>query len=100
MIVEQADFLVRPGTGTDFEAAFAESAHLLLSARGCREAGLWRAVDRADTYTLWVQWDSIDDHVEHFPQTEAGKAFVKALAPHCAAPPRVTHLEGAETPQP
>ncbi|XVQ09651.1 antibiotic biosynthesis monooxygenase family protein [Spirillospora sp. CA-255316] len=93
MIVEHAEFSVRPDAAPDFEAAFARSRHLLLEAHGCRGADLLRSVDRPDTYLLRVHWDRLEDHTETFPATPQAGLFAEAIAPHCVEPPRVVHYE-------
>jgi heme-degrading monooxygenase HmoA len=97
MIVEHAEFLLVPGAGPEFEAAFAGARHLLLGAPGCRGAQLLPSVDRDDTYLLQVQWERLEDHTEDFPGTEAAAELVAALTPHCLQPPRVTHYDATRT---
>lgn len=91
MIVEHAEFQVSPGGGAAFEEAYEQIRTLLLSADGCRSVALLPSVDVADTYLLRVEWDRLADHTEVFAASPEAKRLREALAPHCAAPPRVVH---------
>jgi heme-degrading monooxygenase HmoA len=93
MILEQAEFRVRPGAATELEAAFERSRHLLLDAHGCTQASLLRSVDEPDTYLLQVQWERLEDHVAVFSTTAAAAELRASFEPHCDGPPRVVHYD-------
>lgn len=91
MIVEHAEFQVTRGAGVPFEEAYEQVRTLLLSADGCRSVAMLPSVDVADTYLLRVEWERLADHTEVFAASLEAERLRKALAPHCAAPPRVLH---------
>ena len=95
MIVEHAEFRVLPGAGAEFERAVAGVEGELLSAPGCQSVELLRSVDQPDTYLLRVWWEQLEDHTEVFSSSRKAELFAQAIAPHCAAPPRVIHYEAA-----
>jgi heme-degrading monooxygenase HmoA len=91
VIIEHAEFQVTPGACAPFEEAYEQVRTLLLSADGCRSVALLPGVDVADTYLLRVEWDRLADHTEVFAASPEAEKLRNALAPHCAAPPRVVH---------
>lgn len=82
MIVEHAVFLTHPDRGESFEAAYREVHEVLLQAPGCVSAALHREVQHPGQYLLAVTWETVEHHVDLFPNTEQGRAVVAALAPH------------------
>jgi heme-degrading monooxygenase HmoA len=95
VILEQAEFRVRPGGAAGLEAAFADSRHLLLRARGCHGAVLLRSVDHQDTYLLQVRWERLEDHIEVFSGSPEAARLIAAIAPHSDGPPRVVHYDAS-----
>lgn len=95
MIIEHAEFRLRPGTAAQFVQAFADVRHLITSAAGCKGVRLLPSVDHADTYLLQVLWERLEDHTELFPRTDAAAQVGASLAPHCDEPPRVVHYDDA-----
>ena len=93
MIHEIAEIEVMPGHEADFEAAVAKAAPHFQAARGCRSLALNRSVEHPQKYRLVVGWDTIEDHMVHFRESEAFQAWRGLAGPHFASPPRVEHLE-------
>jgi quinol monooxygenase YgiN len=93
VIHEIAEITVLPGHEADFEAAVAEAARHFHAARGCRSLTLNRSVEAPLTYRLVVGWDTVEDHMVHFRESEAFQAWRALAGPHFAAPPRVEHVE-------
>ena len=93
MIHEIAEITVLPGHEADFEAAVAEAARHFQVARGCRSLTLNRSVEAPLTYRLVVGWDTVEDHMVHFRESEAFQAWRALAGPHFAGPPRVEHVE-------
>ena len=91
MIVEHAEFQLLPGAGAEFVRAVAGVEGELLTAPGCKAMELLQSIDRSDTYLLRVCWERLEDHTEVFASSPRAKLFAEAVAPHCAAPPKVIH---------
>ena len=92
MIVEHAYITVVTGEENDFEAAFAKAEPLLAGAQGCRETALCRDVERPGGYLLRVTWDRLEDHLEVFPASPAGKEFAAQIAHFFNGAPDVRHF--------
>ncbi|ADL00873.1 putative quinol monooxygenase [Brevundimonas subvibrioides] len=93
MIHEIAEIDIIPGHEAEFEAAVAEAASRFRSARGCRSLALNRSVEHPRKYRLVVGWDTIEDHMVHFRESEAFQVWRGLVGPHFASPPQVEHVE-------
>ncbi|MBP2364336.1 antibiotic biosynthesis monooxygenase family protein [Pseudonocardia parietis] len=92
MVVEYAYITVVPGRESDFEEAFAKAEPILAAAHGCRSTALHRDVEHLGSYLLRVGWERLEDHLEAFPTSEAGKEFAGHVAHFFAEPPVVRHF--------
>jgi len=92
MVVEHAYITVVPGRESEFEAVFSTAEPILAGAAGCRETALFRDVEHPGSYLLRVTWDRLEDHLEVFPGSEAGKEFAAHVAPFFDGPPNVRHF--------
>lgn len=92
MIHEIAEIDVIEGHENAFEAAVAQAAPHFKAARGCRSLALNRSVENPQRYRLVVGWDTVEDHMVYFRESEAFQIWRGLVGPHFAAPPRVEHL--------
>ncbi|MFC4948425.1 antibiotic biosynthesis monooxygenase family protein [Pseudonocardia sp. GCM10023141] len=92
MVVEQAYITVVVGKEADFEAAFATAEHVLADAAGCRGTALFRDVEQPGAYLLRVTWERLEDHLDVFPASPAGREFAAHVAHFFDGPPEVRHF--------
>lgn len=92
MVVEHAYITVIRGRESEFEEAFAKAEPILAAAQGCRSAALHRDVEHPGAYLLRVSWERLEDHLQHFPASEAGKEFDGHVAHFFAEVPEVRHF--------
>ena len=95
MILEIAEIDVKPGEEALFEASVQAAKPAFARARGFRSLALQRSVENRTRYLLFVQWDTLDDHLVHFRNSENFAEWRRLAGPHFAAPPRVEHYETA-----
>jgi heme-degrading monooxygenase HmoA len=93
MVLEHAVLDVRPGSGRDFEAAFAVAKPIITSAPGFRSLRLVRCVEQPDRYVLLVEWVSLDAHEEGFRRSPAYEEWRRLLHHFYPARPEVQHFE-------
>lgn len=91
MIIERAILTVKPGQAEDFIQAFASARALIERAKGCRKAGMHRGVENPDSFLLLVEWETLEDHMLGFRESQDFVEWRAILSPHFAAPPAVEH---------
>ncbi|MEU7815319.1 antibiotic biosynthesis monooxygenase [Pseudonocardia sp. NPDC049154] len=92
MVVEHAYITVAAGREADFEAAFVKAQPILAGAQGCRDSALFPDVELAGAYLLRVTWERLEDHLEVFPDSDAGREFAAHVAHFFDGPPQVRHF--------
>ena len=74
-----------------FEAAVAEAAPLFLRAKGCGGMQLQRSVEQPLHYRLVVKWETVEDHMVRFRQSDDFQAWRRLVGKYFASPPVVEH---------
>ena len=92
MIHEIAEIEVKAGHESAFEAAVVEAAPYFNAARGCRSFELNRSIENSQRYRLVVGWDTVEDHMVHFRESEGFQSWRSLVGPHFASPPQVEHV--------
>jgi heme-degrading monooxygenase HmoA len=95
MILEQAVFAITPGAEAEFEAAVEAAKEVIAQASGFRSLKLLRGVERPSTYLLLNEWDSVDDHMAGFRESELFVRWRELIGPYFAAPPAMEHFDAA-----
>jgi len=93
MIVEIAHLTIDPAKAAPFEAAVAQAAAVLRAAQGSHAMALERVIEHPGQYRLRVQWDSVDDHMVTFRQSDGFLRWRELAGPFFIAPPVVEHTE-------
>lgn len=92
MILEQALFAVTPGSEEEFEAALARATEVIAQAKGFRSLKLLRGVERPSTYLLLNEWETVEDHMVGFRESELFVRWRELIGPYFAATPDVEHF--------
>lgn len=92
MIYEIAQIEIKPGAGAAFEAAVAQAASHFRSAKGCLSLALERGVEHPSTYRLIVGWETVEDHMVTFRESDNFQVWRSLASPHFASPPQVVHV--------
>lgn len=92
MIKELCELDIKPGQEEAFEDAARQAMKLFLDSRGCHAFRLHRSIEQPSRYRLFVDWDTIEDHMVEFRNSEAFLAWRKLCGPYFLSPPRVEHL--------
>lgn len=90
---EIADFSVKQGEESAFEAAVLASIPLFKRQEGCLDFQMLRSVEDSAKFTLLIEWESVAHHTEIFASTEDFKTFVESVAPFLAGDVTVDHAE-------
>jgi quinol monooxygenase YgiN len=92
MVTELAEFDVKPGHEAAFEAAVSQGARFYLNSKGCIGLRLHRSLEQPTRYRLIVQWETLEDHMIEFRNSDAFVQWRRIASPHFAGTPRIEHL--------
>ncbi len=92
MVREIAIFQVQDGSEEDFIGSYGEVSDVLEQAKGSHGATLHRGIESPNTFTLIVDWDSVESHTNLMKRPEFQK-FSEAITPHLSGHPEVSHVE-------
>jgi quinol monooxygenase YgiN len=93
MIVEIVELSIQPGSEAAFVDGVRRASDLFATSKGCRSMALHRCLEEENTFFLYVEWDSVDDHMVGFRNSPAFTRWRELVGPHFAAPPKVRHSE-------
>ena len=92
MITEQAVLDVKPGRGSEFEAAFSTAKAIIAASPGFVSLQLLRCLEAPSRYLLLVEWETLEDHTEGFRKSEGYEEW-RSLLHHFYSPfPTVEHF--------
>jgi len=92
MVRELAEIDVKRGHEADFEAAVAQAANYYLQSKGCLGLKLYRSLEQPTRYRLVVDWETLDDHMVDFRNSDAFVEWRRLATPFFANTPRIEHL--------
>ena len=92
MIKELAEIDIKPGCEQAFEEAALEARDLFLGSKGCIAFRLHRSMEQPSRYRLFVEWETIEDHMVEFRNSDAFLGWRRLCGPFFLNPPRVEHL--------
>ncbi|MCP3019085.1 antibiotic biosynthesis monooxygenase family protein [Cupriavidus basilensis] len=95
MILEIAQFQIKAGTESDFEAAVAKAAPLFKRARGCHAMRLLRSIENPSHFTLEVKWETVENHMVDFRESADFAEWRKLVGDYFATAPNVGHVSVA-----
>lgn len=94
MIVEIADFKIRPEQRDAFaQAIMAAARDILAQARGYRGHRILACQENPGRFVLTVEWDSVEAHTVGFRQSAAFAAWRAQIGPYFLEPPQVEHFD-------
>lgn len=93
MILEIAQFDIKPDSAAAFETAFAQATQVIARAEGHLGHSLHRSVDTPGRYVLLARWRSKEDHTVGFRGSPLFAEWRSHLGPHFATTPIVDHVE-------
>ncbi|MFC7047557.1 antibiotic biosynthesis monooxygenase family protein [Emcibacter nanhaiensis] len=91
MIQEIAQIKIDPARAADFEAAVANSAPVFKAAKGCRGMKLEKVIEDPACYRLLVTWETVEDHMVHFRDSDGFRTWRANAGPFFVDPPVVVH---------
>lgn len=96
MIMEIASITLKNDAAEDFLTMAAEHGLAIFKeAKGCRGMQLRRSVESPNDYIMIVYWETLDNHLVDFRESEGLKRWRDLTAPLYAWPTRIENFEVA-----
>ncbi|HXX83217.1 MAG TPA: antibiotic biosynthesis monooxygenase family protein [Casimicrobiaceae bacterium] len=93
MILEVAEFRIKPGTQSAFDAAIRRGVETVIAkAKGFRGYKIQKGIDSPARYLLLIYWDSVENHTVDFRQSPAFQEWRAFVSPYFASPPVAEHF--------
>ena len=97
MVLEIAQFDIKPGLEPAFEAGVKEAVPLFRRAKGCTGMELQRSHEKPSRYRLFVRWETLENHTVDFRGSENFAEWRGLVGQYFAAPPDVEHTNTVVT---
>lgn len=95
MIIEHAIFRIKSGQESDFETAFPNAIPHIAASEGFIGLDLHRSIENPSSYHLLVRWQTLEDHMVGFRESDRFVKWRAVLGPFFEEAPEVEHLESA-----
>ena len=90
MILEIAEFKIKPEMEAEFVSSAAKGIDVFRSAKGCRGVELRGSEEAPGQYRLLVRWDTVENHLVDFRGSEGFQKW-RGLIAHCFAETPIIH---------
>jgi heme-degrading monooxygenase HmoA len=91
MIMETALMEIVPGKELEFEAAMEQAKAVVSQSKGFQVIHVHRGVEKPSTYLIAIGWDTVEDHMVGFRESELFVQWRNLIGPFFANPPEVSH---------
>ena len=98
MVLEIVQLLVKDGQGLEFEKAMDSAKPLVTNSKGAIALRLQQCVEDRSKYFVLIEWETIEDHLEGFRNSDAFTKWREILSPYFAQPPHVEHFNEVKIP--
>jgi len=93
VILEIVTIQIKAGQEAAFEEAFKEGSKLIAAADGYIAHELRRCLETKGKYVNLVKWQTVDDHMVGFRESERFQQFRALLSPFYESPSQMNHYE-------
>jgi quinol monooxygenase YgiN len=81
MVIEYIRYRIDAARGDEFERAYAEAGRSLAASSHCQAYEVARGVEEPESYTVRIEWDSVDGHEQGFRRSPEFREFFAAVKP-------------------
>jgi len=93
MILEIAEFFIRPGTQGEFAQKIELGLRTIIAkAAGCRRYEVQHGIETPERYVLMIEWETLENHTVDFRGSAAFTQWRDIVGPYFAKPPHVEHF--------
>ena len=82
MFVEIAHLDIKPGEEAQFEKQVSKAVPYFMAAKGCHGVSLHRCVEKPNQYQLYVKWETVENHMVDFRESEGFQQWRALVGPH------------------
>ena len=93
MIVEYIRYKISKEGQGEFERAYANSSGPLNASKHCHGYELSHCVEEPELYTLRIEWDSLDGHIQGFRNSPEFREFFRYVQPFINEIQEMHHYE-------
>jgi len=94
MILELADLTIDPSNAADFELAIVQGASTIVSKqKGFLSYSVQHSMERPERYVLFIHWETYDNHMVDFRESEAFQEWRGIVGGFFVKPPAVEHMQ-------
>ncbi len=93
MIFEIAELLIKPNQEAQFIGAAEKAIPYFKAAKGCRSFQITQGIENPSEFKLTVAWDSVEDHMVTFRESDGFQQWRSLVSDYFASPPNVYHVE-------
>jgi heme-degrading monooxygenase HmoA len=92
MILEIASVDIQSDKHDEFEVAIKRAVDtVLIKAKGFISFELQHGIEKAERITLLIRWETLDDHMVAFRQSDQYTRWREIIEPYFASTPQVDH---------
>jgi heme-degrading monooxygenase HmoA len=93
MILEIADFTIRPGTHAEFAAAIERGLQTIIAKSvGYLRHEVQHCIETPERFVLMIEWQTLENHTVDFRGSAAFSAWREMVGPYFAQAPHVEHF--------
>lgn len=81
MIVEYVRYRIPESRSDEFEAAYKKAAEHLRRSVYCQQYEISRCVEEPELYTVRIEWDSLESHMQGFRKSQEFGDFLVHVRP-------------------
>ena len=97
MVLEIADFTIKPGAEDAFAAAVREGLALVEQAPGFLGARLTRSIESPTRFVLLIEWETVEAHTVGFRESDRFPRWRALIGPFFDGDPHVEHATDVPT---
>jgi len=79
MILEKVELYIKPNNTNEFEVAFKKATSIISAMKGFIQLDLMKCIEKENTYTLLVKWETLNNHEIGFRQSSEYQEWKKLL---------------------
>ena len=92
-VLEVATFDIHLGQEANFEHTFKTAQSFISEQQGYISHNLKRCIEHSNRYTLFVEWQTLEDHIDGFRQSQHYQQWKKLMQPFFMSNTSVLHYE-------